>query len=305
MIRIAPIDSTLNVYNGSGANSPAFISPGYAGYGSAVSLNGNNQYVSVPGPYMNFSYRSFTVEAWIYPFVLSSSQDYVILSQCTAASRRLCLILMFRQAALCMAFWDDDCQSSTVVTSNRWHHVAYVYEYSTFSKKVYLNGELVCINTTSSPYEGSSGTIYMGVGYIGSFWAWWNGYLDQLSIVFRAKSASEVSDDATLVVHYSFDNPTHLEQDSGPLNIAGLVGNNLSNSASGPTNGCLFFPGVSSDSFFQMAGLRRLGIPSESFSMSLWLNPSIVTNGTIVHLSSNRDGTGGKHDLYVLRIFPS
>lgn len=60
-----------NVYNGAGVNGPSFVSPGYTGYGSALSLNASNgQYVLVPN-YKDMTYKSFTWETWVYPLSLS------------------------------------------------------------------------------------------------------------------------------------------------------------------------------------------------------------------------------------------
>ena len=62
-----------NVYNGVGVNSPTFVSPGYNGYGSALSLNAaSSQLVRIP-LYNNMTYTSFTWEMWAYPTSLGNS----------------------------------------------------------------------------------------------------------------------------------------------------------------------------------------------------------------------------------------
>jgi hypothetical protein len=287
-----------NVYNGTGMNSPSFVSPGYAGTGSALSLNGNfNQYVSVPSPYHNLSHRSLTVEAWIHPISLTVTRDYVLFSQYPTMTPDLCFLCMFRSAKLFMAFWYNDCEGTTTVTSNEWHHVAFVYDLVNASQHVYLNGYQECMHSPSTPYAGMSGAMDVGLGYSSGSCDGWYGHIDQLSIVHRAKSASEVLDDATLVVYYSFDDPALPQLDFGPLGINGTAGANVSGGVPGRMNQGLLFPGTSSTSFFQMTGLRRMGIPNYPFSISLWLNPASVENGTIMHLSSNPWGTGwcGEH----------
>ena len=256
-----------------------------------MSLNGRNQYVLVRAPYVTFSYTSFTVEAWIYPRNLTAHQDYVIFTQCTSTTLRKCLLLMFRNASLRMAFHGDDCQTSSVVNENAWYHVAFVYDYSTTSKIVYLDGKIVCENATSLPYEGSNASICIGARCTTSAWPW-NGCIDELSFVHRAKNASEIIDDATLVVHYSFDDAGNSTLDSGPLGINAMVGNNIYSQSNGYMSRCLLFSGLSPSSFVQMSGLRRLGTQNYSFSFALWLKPTSVNNGTIVHLSSNTQGTG-------------
>ena len=62
-----------NVYNGVGVNSPAFVSPGYNGYGAALSLNAtNSQYVLISN-FKNMTFTSFTWEMWGFPTSLGMS----------------------------------------------------------------------------------------------------------------------------------------------------------------------------------------------------------------------------------------
>ena len=283
----------LGVYNGSDINSPTFISPGYAGYGSAVILDGTTmQYVTVTRSYHNLSYMSLTVEAWIYPRDLTSQQDYVLLNQCAAVAPGFCFLCMFRSSKIFMAFFFDDCEGKTRIAINQWHHVAYVYDYSTMTQRAYLNGYEECVHNSSGPYRGTSGIMNIGVAYSNYFWGWWNGYIDQLSIFHHAKSANEVLDDATLVAYFSFDNVGILQQDSGPLNLVGIMGSDISSRRVGRVNYSLLFSGTSSTSFFQITGLLRMGIQNYPFSVSLWLHPNSINSGTILHLSSDSQGTG-------------
>jgi hypothetical protein len=285
-------------------NSPSFVSPGYAGTGSALSLDtSSNQYVSVISPYHNLSYRSLTVEAWLYPRDLTSNRDFVVFSQCPTLSTNLCLLCMFRSGVIYLAFFSNDCAGTTVVPINQWHHVAYVYDYSTMTQRVYLNGYQECLHSPSPPYQGMSGAMNIGSCFTSNNCSAWNGDIDQLSVLHRTKSASEVLDDATLVVYYSFDDPAFPQLDSGPLGINGIVGANVSTVVLGRVNQGLLFPGASLGSFFQMTGLQRMGIQNYPFSISLWLNPISVDNGTMIHFSSDPWGTGwcGEHHLAFVR----
>lgn len=68
-------DDFYNVYNGIAQNNASFVSPGYTGYGSALSLNGSrSQYVLIP-TFLNMTYRSFTWELWAYSATLSIPND--------------------------------------------------------------------------------------------------------------------------------------------------------------------------------------------------------------------------------------
>ena len=65
----------FNIYNGIGVNNPTFVTPGYNGYGAALSVNATaSQYVLVP-IYKNMTYTSFTWEIWGYPTNLGISNN--------------------------------------------------------------------------------------------------------------------------------------------------------------------------------------------------------------------------------------
>lgn len=56
-------------------NGATYISPGYTGYGSALSLNAiQSQYVLV-SDYKDMTFTSLTWEVWAYPTSLSSSHE--------------------------------------------------------------------------------------------------------------------------------------------------------------------------------------------------------------------------------------
>lgn len=112
-----------------------------------------------------------------------------------------------------------------------------------------------------------------------------DGCLDSIAYYARAKSASEVLDDATLVVYLSFDGNSLL--DSGPLLING-TGTSYSYTSSGRVNGALTLS--INSSYIQVTGLTRFGINSWPYSVAIWINPTNITGGTIMHLSSRTDG---------------
>jgi hypothetical protein len=93
-----------NVYNGVPINAPSYVT-GYTNLSStALSLNGaSSQYVSVASPFLNLTYRSFTIEIWLYPTILTSS-DYGLFGQCQTASMDLCLMYMIRNYSAYLGF---------------------------------------------------------------------------------------------------------------------------------------------------------------------------------------------------------
>jgi hypothetical protein len=94
-----------------------------------------------------------------------------------------------------------------------------------------------------------------------------------------------VLDDATLVADLPFDGNSLL--DVGPLLING-TGANYSFTSSGRVNSALSLLGTSS--YAQITGLTRLGTNSWPYTVAVWIYPTSISGGTIMHLSSRTDG---------------
>ena len=94
-----------NNYNGVALNAPNYVT-GYTGLNSkALNVTSSlSQYVIVSTPYFNFTYRSFTVELWFYPTLLTSG-DYGLFSQCQSFTPHYCLIYMIRNYRLLLSFY--------------------------------------------------------------------------------------------------------------------------------------------------------------------------------------------------------
>ena len=114
---------------------------------------------------------------------------------------------------------------------------------------------------------------------------YFDGYLDSIFYFSRAKNASEVLYDATVVAYLSFDGNTLI--DSGPLSING-TGTNYSYASSGRVGNALSLPSL--PSYVQITGLRRISTSSWPYSVAIWIYPTSLAGGTIMHLSSRTDG---------------
>jgi len=146
-----------------------------------------------------------------------------MLGMCQTPSPDRCLHLLIRQSSAYFGFYFDDCTGSTIININQWYHFAFVYDYTTHTQYIYVNGNLDCIHNSSGPFLGNSGAITIGavnnLGGAAPIW-YWTGYIDQVSYISRAKTAVETLTDATLVAYYSFDNGSFY--DSGPNKINGV-----------------------------------------------------------------------------------
>ncbi|CAF1080700.1 unnamed protein product [Adineta steineri] len=275
------VSDSMNNYNGTMIGTSSFTN-GYVGQSLVFSAD---SYVQLP--YINFYQRSFTIELWIY--MINTTYDASIFGQCPSLDTDQCLhIGMNIYSTLHFGFWQDDTDAvTTLFVTNQWYHVAFVYDYDRRERLIYVNGlaESLYVSYSDAPhlYLGQSGDTTLGK--VLPFTGEYIGYIDHVSINYRAKTANEILDDATLVAYYSFDCGSIL--DSGP------------NLLHGSANGQTFITGRNKDaiqfnsltSYFQASGFTALGMINQSFSISLWIKPLNV-NGTLIHLSTISNGTG-------------
>lgn len=143
---------------------------------------------------------------------------------CQAYLRGYCLGLFIYYKTQYFDFLNIECRGTTIISINRWHHVAFVYDYPNRMQYVYLNGELECIGLSRSPLLVTESYITIGAHHDpgpSGFQYLWNGLIDQLIYISHVKSAMEILDDATLVAYYQF-NSVSMNLDSGPNKIDGV-----------------------------------------------------------------------------------
>ncbi|CAF4659189.1 unnamed protein product [Rotaria sp. Silwood1] len=162
--------------------------------------------------------------------------------------------------------------------------MAYVYDYSTLQQYVYVNGVQDASNTNRGPYKGTQGDMTIGTNGVFAGMNYWDGCLDQISYFSRAKSATEVLQDATLTIFYPFNNSL---LDYGPLGING-TGINYQYATIGRVNESLNLS--SNPSYVQATGLVYLGTVGNPYSLAIWIMPITIAGGTIIHVSSNTSG---------------
>jgi hypothetical protein len=187
-----------------------------------------------------------------------------------------------------MGFYHDDLAGVTLLALSRWYHVAYVFDSANLNQSVYLNGVLDNSTIANSCYRGNNGSLTVGMALRPPHIYYFDGLIDQLSYTNRAKSSTEILDDATLTLYFSFDNGSIY--DSGPLRINGSLFGSTSVVA-GRIGDALQF-GSSTNSYFGVSGLVLLGISNQPYSMSIWIKPTVINTSSIIYVSSNSDGSG-------------
>jgi hypothetical protein len=272
----------LSDTNGNSINNSAslWISPGYAGYGSAVNFS-SNMY-SVVNQSFNLTTTSFTISAWIWiptNFTSTAYNYFTLLSQCEEAANDKCLQVVVGNGYLRLGFYSDDLVGNTSLKVKQWYHAAYVYDRSALQQLVYLNGILDGSRKTNAPYTGNASQIVLGAIPLTSSTTFHSGLMENLIFVSYAKNASQILYEATLVAYYSFDGSY---VDSGPNNISNITSVSTTFDLNGRFNQALMINSQNS-SYFQTTGFYFLGQTNYSYSFSLWIYP-FINNGTILQV---------------------
>lgn len=266
------------LYNGALLYGATYSNTTYFGFGSNLALNDTvNQTMVVTSPILNLAYSSFTLEAWIFGYTLTG--DNSIFSQCPCSTcQDQCIFLIIRNFRLYMGFMLDDLVGTVTLAANTWYHVAFVYDYSTMTQLLYVQGVLDSSKSSAGPYIGRNASMFVGSSQLsgGSF----NGLIDNVVLTTRAKTAAELLTAATLVAHFSFDGSS-LTEDMGPNKMNG-TGLNIA-VITGRVGQGLVFNGASS--YFSAYGFFQLGRSNQPFTIALWLYPFSIAGGTIVHKS--------------------
>jgi hypothetical protein len=274
------------VYNGQLMNgagfSPNATNQPYVGYGRALYMNYSiAQLFLVSTPFLDLTLKSFTIECWIYSTAVTPDRGIFGQCQCSTCANQ-CLFLIIRATRLYAGFTLNDLTGTTILSLNTWYHIAFVYNYQTQQQILYLNGVQEAILSNAQPYQGTNGSIQIGSTQVYGNTNYFTGYIDNVMVTTRAKAASEVLRDASLMAYYSFDlpNPT---ADNGPN---GLNGTSLNTTTvSGRVNYAIRF--ITSSAYFQSYGFYQFPygvINSKPFSVSLWINPASISSSTIVQM---------------------
>ena len=234
------------------------------------------------------AYTSFTIEAWIYSMT-SYTGDSSIFGQCQCSTcANQCLYFIVRGGHLYAGFIFNDIGGSTALNAAVWYHVAFVYNADTQQQILYVNGIQDAVKSNAIPYQGTTGNIWIGSTSASLSPNYFNGYIDNVKVTTRAKSASEILQDASLIAYYSFDLPSS-NADRGPNGLSGSSVNTAV--VVGRVNQAMHFTGVSS--YFQAYGFYQAGYGvnlGQPFSISMWINPLSIVSSAFVQQSTTQTG---------------
>jgi hypothetical protein len=95
-----------NIYNGIAVNGPNYVTS-YTGLvsGALNFTDSLSQYVKVDSPSFDFTYRSFTIEIWFYPTLLTTA-EFGLFGQCQTMTTDRCLSLMIKNECVYFGFYN-------------------------------------------------------------------------------------------------------------------------------------------------------------------------------------------------------
>ncbi|CAF1297557.1 unnamed protein product, partial [Didymodactylos carnosus] len=253
------------LYNAQTVNNPVYSS----GYSFPIALlltKANKQYAIAQS--IEVFTSAFTVEAWINLNSVNTAGYMSIIGQC--ADVKNCMYIGILNGSLFMSWGAGEYQL------------------------LYLNGGLVGQGATTTITPSSSGgNITIGTTQDeNQLETYFDGKIGQILISSGLKTPQEILEDATLIAYYTFgcDGYVDFQQDSGPNYMDGTGSDVIATSANGIHDHSLWFN--ISTSYFQISNLVAFGQGSQPFSILLWLRPSDITGGTIIHASPFSSGTG-------------
>ena len=155
-----------------------------------LNLDGIDSYLEASSATVLGFNGSFTASAWIFPTASDTVIEPVFGTQSAVGSQGLHLGLQNNQPY--MGFFGDDLFGSATLALNQWHQLTWVYDQTTSTQSIYVNGVLDSSRTSLSNFTGTD-PILIGRAFSGPSAEFFQGSIDGARVFNRALSASEVA----------------------------------------------------------------------------------------------------------------
>ncbi|WP_341882713.1 LamG-like jellyroll fold domain-containing protein [Synechococcus sp. UW140] len=232
-------NNKANPLGGTGISTVSITTAAQSGQ-NFLSLNGNNQYATLPQQSLG---GPLTIESWVK---LNSYSNWarIIDFGNGAGNQNILLGQLASTGRLVFHVYDGsgnrivDLEPLTQIPLNEWTHVAATIDPQK-NVKLYMNGAVIGTTVASSlPTTMQRTNNYVGRSNWGGDNAYLNGSIDELRIYNTARSADTISNDryntanpgdSTLVYAYSFNSAS---SNQSPSSLTGASGASLVNGAS-------------------------------------------------------------------------
>ncbi len=273
-------------------------------YGSAVYLDGSDDYVEIPdNPELQLR-EEFTLEAWVRPD--RKEDNEVVISKEASGSYSYQLFAGGEEDGVPEGFLgyepegSEEVQAKASLQPKTWNHLALTYDGANL--RLYVNGELVDTEL-SSPGQASVGPLILG-GNDGE--EFFKGRIDEVRVYERALDAGEVAADkgASIetpqtgpVAAYSFDKSEgEVAEDLAGEHDGALEGTEW---VKGKYGSAVYLDG--SDDYVEIPDNPELQL-REEFTLEAWVRPDRKEDNEVV-ISKEASGSysyqlfaGGEED---------
>lgn len=267
-----------------------------ANNGSALTLNGVNGYVTLPGGNeLGLVDSSFSVSAWINGTEFGTGDRTILGNDSGAQYQGLHLVI--RNGRPYMGFIDSAVTSPTAIQPNQWNHLVFRYDLAQRTLAIYVNGELVVSGTDRHPFQGTA-PVYIGRWSNGNYF---NGRIDDVRIYDRPLTDAEIQALTNgdhrngLAGHWPLDEGSGIVTadvsghalngtlTNGPTWSADAPGTTFSNTAS------LSFDGVNDRVVLPIGG--SAGQFQNNFTVAGWIKPTNLSGARRI-ISADRSSAG-------------
>jgi hypothetical protein len=159
-------------------------------FGKALYFDGSTWVVA---PHIPFDNRSFTVQMWVKPEMVSGEE--LVFSQNQSGSANLSLhFRIYSDSRIRMGFYANDLDAPAgFVKKNEWHNLTFWFDVSDKSRKIYIDGEERASGTATSAYLGTTGNTMIGRWEIGGG-QYYHGAIDEVRVWHKPLSEDEIVD---------------------------------------------------------------------------------------------------------------
>jgi len=234
--------STTAVAAGSGTATIATGAIRYSGGKSALSFDGNGDYVQATGGNNLDIDTAYTIEAWIKPIKTPDQYDTVLENGSGGYGYRL----WFRDSGTtieCGRYGTDvGTATATNININQWNHVACVYNGST-TLTTYVNGVAGTPDTSSS--GDNSGTNTLEVGRDSALGRYYDGFVDEVRVSNIARYSSTFTPQTSPFVRDANTKLLlHLDENGSDPRVANTAFDDSGNGNHGTITGAKYVSGL-------------------------------------------------------------
>ncbi len=160
-------------------------------FAQALALDGSNDHVALPS--LSFASQSFSVSIWIKPNGPAAAAEQILFGAHSAAAVRKSLHLRLNSdGSVTFGFWGDDLTSPAgKVTFNEWNLVTFVYNASSDSAEIFVNGQNAATGNVG-PFEGTKPVCYIG-RWMDGYEEYYEGLIDDFRLFNTALTQSSVA----------------------------------------------------------------------------------------------------------------